>query len=815
MILDLLERLKELENKYRLRYLMGKENIFIAYLIYLKYLCDQNVYDYEEVFMNENLYEITYDIQYLNHWLKEDKLPIHTVLRNYRDIDIKELIMDFIQYMEKPISFHKENDSVLYLNFNTTNIYSYYNLLGNGIYVMNSTYQNNFNVFKMFDEVLEIHNQYIIEDEFHLFKESYDYIYFYSVLPRYKISHTYNEYFFMKKYIQKTKYFVLYTKYSLISNFSKGISIAKYIKMILLEENKATILFDKLQDPENSEISIIQYHKDKIKDSDYLKKVIQNNRKLKDILVKTNYKELLNNNLRIGFKLYQLQKNDDGAFYSVETGKVLFTVKNGGIVTVSEDVTPYDNICYIITDEDREALSNPFFLEDCDAIVVNFVPGSGSGGNTDLLTYEGTLKSGMNLYAQENKQLSLAIDALVATDYLTEFLNSGHSGPKYEEEMSLMYFLTETNKHLFSVSPEGIVTLSDELSAADDISYVITEADRTIFEEKGYAEDLAPYGTIKIHFGTGGDGTQPTGIELNKSTLRFTSVGQAHHLIATVYPSDATQSVTWKSDNTQVAIVDEKGLITVTGFGETTIHASTANNLVADCQVSVKQFIGGDLGTQGTWRFEDGVLTVDYNGQMPWNCTSKTTDPEVAYRLKWIDLLSQIKEIVITGKDVEIQPYFLFYSGDGDLGQHPDDHVRTLTLGSGVKKVGKQALTLYDLKRVNVYSIDPPVLASDLGESNCFWKKRIEDNLAFLYLPANAGIGYAMMSSEWAFFNHSTNHLDMADNPVGINEMKSEDSSTKSMKNEGAWYTLDGRQVVNGKLPRGIYINNGKKVVVK
>ncbi len=514
--------------------------------------------------------------------------------------------------------------------------------------------------------------------------------------------------------------------------------------------------------------------------------------------------------------LNQLQKNDDGAFYSVETGKVLFTVKNGGIVTVSEDVTPYDNICYIITDEDREALSNPFFLEDCDAIVVNFVPGSGSGGNTDLLTYEGTLKSGMNLYAQENNQLNLAINALVATDYLTEFFYSGHSGPHHDEEMSLimslMYFLTETNKHLFSVSPEGIVTLSDELSAADDISYVITEADRTIFEEKGYAEDLAPYGTIKIHFGAGGDGIQPTGIELNKSTLRYTSVGQAHHLIATVYPSDATQSVTWKSDNTQVATVDDKGLITVTGFGETTIHASTANNLVADCQVSVKQFIGGDLGTQGTWRFEDGVLTVDYNGQMPWNCTSKTTDPEVAYRLKWIDLLSQIKEIVITGKDVEIQPYFLFYSGDGDLGQHPDDHVRTLTLGSGVKKVGKQALTLYDLKRVNVYSIDPPVLASDLGESNCFWKRRIQDNLAFLYLPANAGIGYAMMSSEWAFFNHSTNHLDMADNPVGIDEMKSEELR---MKNEGAWYTLDGRQVVNGKLPRGIYINNGKKVVVK
>ena len=35
------------------------------------------------------------------------------------------------------------------------------------------------------------------------------------------------------------------------------------------------------------------------------------------------------------------------------------------------------------------------------------------------------------------------------------------------------------------------------------------------------------------------------------------------------------------------------------------------------------------------------------------------------------------------------------------------------------------------------------------------------------------------------------------------------------MKNEGEWYDLSGRQIVNGKLPRGIYINGGKKVVVK
>ena len=220
----------------------------------------------------------------------------------------------------------------------------------------------------------------------------------------------------------------------------------------------------------------------------------------------------------------------------------------------------------------------------------------------------------------------------------------------------------------------------------------------------------------------------------------------------------------------------------------------------------------GTLGNQGTWRFEDGVLTVDYIGAMPWNCTSKTTDPEIAYRLKWIDFLSEIKEIVITGADVEIQPYFLYYEGDGPSGSHPDDHVRKLTLGSGVKKVGKQALTLYDLKDVYCYGIEPPVLSSDLGESNSFWKTRIQANQAFLHLVQGASTGYAMINSEWAFFNHSAHALDPADDPVGI---KLIDNGQSTIDNEGIWYSLDGRKLSGKPSQKGIYIRGGKKVLIK
>ena len=33
-------------------------------------------------------------------------------------------------------------------------------------------------------------------------------------------------------------------------------------------------------------------------------------------------------------------------------------------------------------------------------------------------------------------------------------------------------------------------------------------------------------------------------------------------------------------------------------------------------------------------------------------------------------------------------------------------------------------------------------------------------------------------------------------------------------KMEDVWYDLSGRKMVNGKLLKGIYINNGKKIVI-
>ena len=77
-----------------------------------------------------------------------------------------------------------------------------------------------------------------------------------------------------------------------------------------------------------------------------------------------------------------------------------------------------------------------------------------------------------------------------------------------------------------------------------------------------------------------------TSISLNKSTLSLT-IGEERTLIATVLPENATdKTVTWRSDNEDVAIVDANGKVTAIKAGTATITAQAGEKTVT-CEVSV------------------------------------------------------------------------------------------------------------------------------------------------------------------------------------------------------------------------------------
>lgn len=75
----------------------------------------------------------------------------------------------------------------------------------------------------------------------------------------------------------------------------------------------------------------------------------------------------------------------------------------------------------------------------------------------------------------------------------------------------------------------------------------------------------------------------------------------------------------------------------------------------------------------------------------------------------------------------------------------------------------------------------------------------------------------AVAQGAWAQWDGG-DHTAEGDNIDGIGSIKSLTLSLS--EGEGAWYDLSGRKMVNGKwsnrkLPKGIYIHNGRKEVLK
>ena len=80
-----------------------------------------------------------------------------------------------------------------------------------------------------------------------------------------------------------------------------------------------------------------------------------------------------------------------------------------------------------------------------------------------------------------------------------------------------------------------------------------------------------------------------TGISLNKSTLDFTLGDDPVQLVATVAPDDADKNVLWTSDKTEVATVDQDGIVKAVAPGTAKIKVESVSNssVSAECTVNV------------------------------------------------------------------------------------------------------------------------------------------------------------------------------------------------------------------------------------
>lgn len=300
MINDLIHEINTVINKNKI--LLNQGIVFIPYLIHLKYLCEENIYSFDDVIANDQLYPLTKETQRFIKHNSNTKLPINRILLSVKHMSSKELLLAYLEYLDKPLYLHDDNERTAYLNIES-NIYSYYNKDGNSTYIMRI--MDYYDTFKVFDKILGIDNKYIsIKDiENDLDNYHYDYIYIYDNSFRFS-KYSDNLLDTIDKFFHITSNIVLMARYSKISNFREGRFLSRNIKTIVLDNKQAIMHFQKKKD--NDQIVII--NTDNIKDKRKLLSIIKNNRIQKDVLIKITLQDLRDNNYRIGFNLYNLEK---------------------------------------------------------------------------------------------------------------------------------------------------------------------------------------------------------------------------------------------------------------------------------------------------------------------------------------------------------------------------------------------------------------------------------------------------------------------------------------------------------------------------
>ncbi len=141
------------------------------------------------------------------------------------------------------------------------------------------------------------------------------------------------------------------------------------------------------------------------------------------------------------------------------------------------------------------------------------------------------------------------------------------------------YFEKNNSKMKYTVESEGLSTVITGLTPNTEYWYQVRVKNEI---------NWSPWSAIEI-FETDARGIiKPTSVEIEPAYVKM-NLGKKKTLLATVLPATAqNREVYWSSEDPDVVTVDENGVVTAVGLGNTRVKATTVSNrLVAYCNVDV------------------------------------------------------------------------------------------------------------------------------------------------------------------------------------------------------------------------------------
>ena len=324
---------------------------------------------------------------------------------------------------------------------------------------------------------------------------------------------------------------------------------------------------------------------------------------------------------------------------------------------------------------------------------------------------------------------------------------------------------------------------------SDDYKKLSWSGDASSTVSMTLSEGSVIYHISEIVFTIESSTVNVTGITLDKTEASMIVGGETLTLTATVAPNDAAdKTVTWTTSDASVATVTD-GVVTAVAAGTATITATatngtaaTSDDKTATCEVTVSTTVTANEGATGEY------WATYYNGTTSFTADENTTVYQAAVNSgKTAVVLTEV-----TGREIPAGKGVVLKSSAATITLTPTT-TTTQTL-EGNELTGVDAATAAPS---NAYCLSKETTGSARGVGFYTYTGTIPAHRAYLVVaggpsPARGFLGFGD-----------------DDNTTGISLPEA-----VVIENDGPIYDLSGRRII-GQPQKGIYVKNGKKVVIK